>query len=571
MKIAGFAKVRNEIIREGNLYRMLEQLDRLCDGGVIYDDGSTDGTREHLTEWVIARWPCWKLLKAERSVFELEMAAKQCMLDALHTSEERYDWILWLDGDELLSSAGEENFRVWLESHESEADVWAFHYTQLWRSPLYARTDDHFDEGWFWKLWRYQPNLSFDVVNRLHAAQFPRQYMSDAVGSSVRNGDYQRAKRAPFEILHLGNYGKNLAWKAIQYRNSGLLESASLRRHLYFDRPTVREVEPLLYPGWARPWLWWPSKEREVAERIYTDDERRAFERMGDLKGTPGLAVVIVPTYNRASRLDRTLQSVHAQTYPNWVCVVLDDGSTDNTADVMRVWQDRDPRFFYCRYLENRGGVAMNEIGMDLASEFGEYWVRLGSDDYWLPHKLELDMQAFAHGGKLVYGPYRDLHDPDGTGVGEWVQMHQNEIRNQPVDATGWCRSGGFAASWANIAAHVDVLRAVKQRHSAYCHPDLRNMEDKLFNARAAFMFEFTWRGIVGSELVIGARSLNGTELEQLKHDGVWRIGTDGASNKAAICNKDEVITNRLVQEESQRFEQAKRVEQQIVRIPWVK
>src|SRR6185503_8703747 len=234
--------------------------------------------------------------------------------------------------------------------------------------------------------------------NRLHAAQFPQQYMSDAVGSSVRNGDYQRAKRAPFEILHLGNYGKNLAWKAIQYRNSGLLESASLRRHLYFDRPTVREVEPLLYPVSCRNdrQLFWQERGREVAERIYSDDERKAFERMSDLKGTPGLAVVIIPTYNRGSRLDRTLRSVHAQTYPNWVCVVLDDGSTDNTAEVMRQWQERDPRFFYCRYQENKGGVAMNEIGMDLAAEFGEYWVRLGSDDYWLPHKLELDMKAFA-------------------------------------------------------------------------------------------------------------------------------------------------------------------------------
>jgi len=163
------------------------------------------------------------------------------------------------------------------------------------------------------------------------------------------------------------------------------------------------------------------------------------------------------------------------------------------------------------------------------------------------------------------------LHDPDGTGASEWVQMHQNDIRNQPVDATGWCRSGGFAASWANIALHVDVLKAVKQRHGAYCHPDLRNMEDKLFNARASFMFEFTWRGIIGNELVIGPRALNGNELEQLKHDGVWRIGTDGASSKQEVCVKDDALTNRLVAEEAIRFEQAKRVEQQVIRIPWAK
>ena len=247
MRVAGFVKVRNEIIKEGNLYRLLDQLDALCDFGVICDDASTDGTAEVLRRWVSGerKLAGWKLIHVpcEEQNFANEMAVKQRMLEVLHEQPWKPDWILWMDGDELFErnapALGAPSLRAWLyevERQPDPPDVWAFHYTQLWRGIEWARVDDGFDDGWFWKLWRYSPDLSFTTADgALHRAQFPQNFMKPIMQAVDRHrGSYGKAQRAPWEILHLGNVGKNLVWKAIQYRNSGLLEPLSLKRHLYY-------------------------------------------------------------------------------------------------------------------------------------------------------------------------------------------------------------------------------------------------------------------------------------------------------------------------------------------------
>ncbi|RLD85933.1 MAG: glycosyltransferase family 2 protein, partial [Bacteroidetes bacterium] len=57
------------------------------------------------------------------------------------------------------------------------------------------------------------------------------------------------------------------------------------------------------------------------------------------------LVSIIIPAYNRADLIGETLDSVLAQTYPNWECIVVDDGSADKTKDVVQHYVDKDPRF----------------------------------------------------------------------------------------------------------------------------------------------------------------------------------------------------------------------------------
>ena len=59
------------------------------------------------------------------------------------------------------------------------------------------------------------------------------------------------------------------------------------------------------------------------------------------------LVTIIIPTYNRAAIIGKTLDSILAQTYKNWECIVVDDGSTDTTALVMKKYCDTDTRFRY--------------------------------------------------------------------------------------------------------------------------------------------------------------------------------------------------------------------------------
>jgi len=92
---------------------------------------------------------------------------------------------------------------------------------------------------------------------------------------------------------------------------------------------------------------------------------------------------VIIPTYNHAAFLPEALESVFAQTCSPLEVIVVDDGSTDETAEVLRVYERR------IRVLSqaNRGVAAARNAGAAVAS--GELLALLDADDAWLPAKLE--------------------------------------------------------------------------------------------------------------------------------------------------------------------------------------
>ena len=60
------------------------------------------------------------------------------------------------------------------------------------------------------------------------------------------------------------------------------------------------------------------------------------------------LVSIIIPTYNRAHLIKETLDSVLTQTYTNWECIIVDDGNSDNTEEVINSYIAKDQRFKYC-------------------------------------------------------------------------------------------------------------------------------------------------------------------------------------------------------------------------------
>ncbi len=98
---------------------------------------------------------------------------------------------------------------------------------------------------------------------------------------------------------------------------------------------------------------------------------------------------VVVPTYNRAHCLPRTIDSVLQQTHRDLELIVVDDGSSDGTEPLVARLYGRDPRVRYVRQ-ENRGVSAARNHGFRLVS--GSYVALLDSDDVWLPWKLELQL-----------------------------------------------------------------------------------------------------------------------------------------------------------------------------------
>lgn len=101
------------------------------------------------------------------------------------------------------------------------------------------------------------------------------------------------------------------------------------------------------------------------------------------------LVSIIIPTFNRAHLIGETLDSVIAQTYQNWECIVVDDGSTDDTAKVMEAYTAKDSRIqYHHRPPEHKpGGNGARNYGFKMSR--GEYVNWFDSDDIMLPDFLE--------------------------------------------------------------------------------------------------------------------------------------------------------------------------------------
>ncbi len=97
---------------------------------------------------------------------------------------------------------------------------------------------------------------------------------------------------------------------------------------------------------------------------------------------------VIIPTYNYGHFISNAVDSVLAQTYSNWECLIIDDGSTDNTADVIKKYLS-DPRIKYIKK-SNAGLAAARNTGLKAAQ--GDYIQFLDSDDLIENRKLELSV-----------------------------------------------------------------------------------------------------------------------------------------------------------------------------------
>jgi glycosyltransferase involved in cell wall biosynthesis len=107
------------------------------------------------------------------------------------------------------------------------------------------------------------------------------------------------------------------------------------------------------------------------------------------------LVSIIIPTYNRAHLISETLNSVLAQTYENWECIIVDDGSTDNTDVVVNSYLAKDSRFQYHHRPKDRlkGANACRNYGFELSK--GEYINWFDSDDLMSIDLLNVKVQMF--------------------------------------------------------------------------------------------------------------------------------------------------------------------------------
>ncbi|NAS29823.1 glycosyltransferase [Flavobacteriaceae bacterium R38] len=128
------------------------------------------------------------------------------------------------------------------------------------------------------------------------------------------------------------------------------------------------------------------------------------------------LVSIIIPSYNRGHLIHETLESLLEQDYTYWECIIVDDASTDNTEEVVRLYQEKDNRIKFFKRPKNRpkGANACRNYGFEKSN--GAYINWFDSDDLMLPDFISSRLEILMHKQELhaVIG-YAIYFNEDGT------------------------------------------------------------------------------------------------------------------------------------------------------------
>lgn len=156
----------------------------------------------------------------------------------------------------------------------------------------------------------------------------------------------------------------------------------------------------------------------KVDENEYQEKQRDAKKILNKKDGVErvdDLVSIIMPSYNTASYIEDTIQSVFNQTYEKWELIIVDDCSTDNTEEVLANIHDDRIRIY--RNKKNSGAAVSRNKALKEAK--GRWVAFLDSDDLWKPDKLEKQISFMKRNGySFSYTNYEEIDsDGDSTGV----------------------------------------------------------------------------------------------------------------------------------------------------------
>jgi glycosyltransferase involved in cell wall biosynthesis len=136
---------------------------------------------------------------------------------------------------------------------------------------------------------------------------------------------------------------------------------------------------------------------------------------------------VIIPTHNRSQLLPRAINSVLNQTYKDFELIIVDDASTDNTAEIVSRFND--PSIKYYKNEINRGLPASRNIG--IKNSTANFLGFLDDDDAWEPTKLEKQLVALQDSDSkvgLIYCHYRRINANDGSVIDEVAPLFRGKV-----------------------------------------------------------------------------------------------------------------------------------------------
>lgn len=234
---------------------------------------------------------------------------------------------------------------------------------------------------------------------------------------------------------------------------------------------------------------------------------------------------VIIPTYNYGRFIGEAIKSVLEQTYPIAEIVVVDDGSTDNTKEVVASFGEK------VRYIsqKNSGVSAARNNGIKNSS--GNFIALLDADDAWFAEKIERQMAKFVEGGEIGL-----VH----CGMREFNTETNETIKLLLEGSEGWVANGLLLFEKPVVTVSGSAIMVSRKAFEAVGGFDsnLKIFEDWDFCYRVASKFKV---GFVAEPLVNYRHHGNNTHLNVKEMEHSFRI----AWNKAFKTNDEKILRLR--------------------------
>lgn len=234
---------------------------------------------------------------------------------------------------------------------------------------------------------------------------------------------------------------------------------------------------------------------------------------------------ILIATYNRASLLPNTLQSILAQTYINWECLIIDDHSTDGTEKIVQDFIKKDIRFSYYLKSENYkvGLSGTRNYGLDLAeSQNSEFIHFFDDDDLMHPKKLELQLNGLLENPESMFSicGRRNFKNQDEINWEDHQQIFQSE---------SYSFGEAFLIGKLRLVAQVFLFRAQYLRNQRF-DENLRYAEDWEFFSKL-FLKETPKYEVLEQVLFFRRKHLN-SMTEDLDRMGLRASNLNTAVNK---------------------------------------
>lgn len=207
------------------------------------------------------------------------------------------------------------------------------------------------------------------------------------------------------------------------------------------------------------------------------------FNQQATLSDKPKFSV-LMPTFNQAHYVAESIQSVQNQTLKNWELVICDDGSTDNTPEVIKPFLEKDPRIKYVRKENGGTGSALNRA---LKESKGEWITWLSSDDLYEPYALETFEAGIGNNPncKFFHAHYYMLNDLAGRK--DAPEFQPASVQTPPEDQVLTLLRGNHV-NGITICIHKSALNDI-----GYFNEGNRNGQDYEMWLRLSLKYPWTF------------------------------------------------------------------------------